>query len=72
VIGLKSLMEHNYERHAAHERSRRAMEPHANGIACPKCGEELWDSDPCVTLSSNPPQKNVHCPACGHRGYRLA
>jgi hypothetical protein len=29
-------------------------QPHPNGIACPECGEELIDSSPNVTLSSNP------------------
>jgi len=42
-----------------------------NGIACPKCGEEMFDSSPNVTLTSNPPQKNVAC-KCGYRGYRIA
>jgi len=41
-------------------------------INCPKCKEELWDSASMCTLTSNPPQKNVHCPKCGYRGYRLA
>jgi transcription elongation factor Elf1 len=46
--------------------------PHRNDLTCPSCGEELWDTDPMVTLASFPPQKAVHCPACGYRGYRLA
>jgi DNA-directed RNA polymerase subunit RPC12/RpoP len=45
---------------------------HKNGIACPACGSELHDSDPYVTLASNPPQKNVSCEQCGYQGYRLA
>lgn len=69
---MKTLEEHNKERWKQHERAEQAMQPHANGIACPKCGKELWDTDPCLTLVSKPPQKNVHCPSCGHRGYRLA
>lgn len=43
-----------------------------NGIACPKCGEELYDSRPMVILTSMPPQKNVACSKCDYRGYRLA
>ena len=35
--------------------------PIPNGIACPKCGEELLDTQPNVTLTSMPPQKNVGC-----------
>jgi DNA-directed RNA polymerase subunit RPC12/RpoP len=69
---MKTLEQWNKDRRAAYKTARMLKLPHANGIECPKCGGELWDSDPCVTLASNPPQKNVHCPECGHRGYRLA
>ena len=59
----------------ANEHARRAYrlvtEPHANGIACPKCGAELWDSNPMVALTSYPPQAHVHCPACDYCGYRV-
>lgn len=46
--------------------------PMKNGIACPKCGKELYDSAPAMLLASNPPKKSVHCGACGYRGMRLA
>jgi C4-type Zn-finger protein len=46
--------------------------PRLNGIACPKCGEELYDSNPMITLTSIPAQKNVHCSKCEHVGYRVA
>ena len=46
--------------------------PRPNGIACPQCGSEMLDSQPGMTLTSNPPQKNVHCPKCGYAGYRVA
>jgi hypothetical protein len=46
-------------------------EPKPNGIACPKCGNEMWDSTPMVILTSNPAQKNIHC-NCGYVGYRIA
>ena len=69
---MKTLEQHNADRVAIF-RERDAMNrPHANGIECLKCGKELWDSDPMCVLASNPPQKNVHCPACGYRGYRVA
>jgi len=42
-----------------------------NGIKCPKCGEELMDTYPNIILTSDPPQKNVHCPKCDHKGYRF-
>jgi len=66
---MKPLAEFNVERlkhYAA------INQPHPNGIACPKCGAELWDSDPTRMLASNPPQKNVNCPGCGYVGYRFA
>lgn len=69
---MKTLEQWNRDRALAHEALRKSMEPHANGIACPKCGSELWDTNPMMTLTSNPPQKNVNCPTCGWNGYRLA
>lgn len=67
---LKTLDEHERERREDFERAEAANHyPRPNGIACPKCGEELMDSDMLV-LTSQPPMKNVHCPACGYRGYR--
>jgi len=68
---LKSLAEHNAE---AGMLQWGMMEdsPRLNGIACPKCGEELYDSEPNVTLTSMPAQKNVHCSKCPHVGFRIA
>lgn len=66
---LKTLEEHNKERIAVHKQ-RNSI--HFNGIACPKCGEELIDSNPGETLLSSPPKKNINCPNCGYRGTRLA
>lgn len=43
-----------------------------NGIACPNCGEEMVDSNPMITLTSYPAQKDVHCPSCKYSGYRIA
>lgn len=47
-------------------------EPKPNGIACPKCGEELMDSSPMTTLTSYPAQKYIHCPKCDYVGFRIA
>ena len=66
---MKTLEQHNSDRHAAHV--ARGW-PSPNGIECPKCGKELLDSSPGTTLASHPPQKNIHCPVCDYRGYRLA
>ena len=66
---LKSLEESNAEsRRLAFKISDNSPRP--NGIACPNCGEELMDTNPMSTLTSNPPQKNVHCPKCEYSGYR--
>lgn len=70
---LKSLEEFNDERRALHRVMSDNLSPaRPNGIACPKCGKELMDSDPSITLTSCPPQKNIHCKGCGYKGYRVA
>ena len=69
---MKTLKEHNAERMMAHRALLQDGQPQPNGIACPKCGKELWDTHPMRTLASYPPQKNVYCPACGHHDYRFA
>jgi len=43
--------------------------PVQNCLGCSECGKELWDSNAMI-LTSNPPQKNVHCD-CGYTGYRV-
>jgi len=68
---MKTLDQHNEERSEYYKEQRRLREPHSNGISCPQCHNELWDSDPTMILTSNPPQMNIHCPVCGYRGYRL-
>lgn len=45
--------------------------PVKNGIACPKCGAELYDSNPFIILTSFPPQLEVHCEKCDYTGYRI-
>jgi hypothetical protein len=67
---LKSLSEHNGIQWSTQSQMF-DNKPKKNGIECPKCGEELWDSNPMVTLTSHPAQKNIHCD-CGYSGYRLA
>lgn len=69
---MKTLNQHNAERWKSHEEIRKLNEPQANGIECPICKAELWDTNPMRVLTSDPPQKEVHCLSCGHRGYRLA
>ena len=59
-MALKSLYDWNAEILA-----RPKPEPVPNGIACPKCGEELVDVGSIHPLS-NPPQKQIYCPGCGY------
>lgn len=68
---MPSLKEFNERRRAYHESQADPNKPHPNGIDC-ECGKGLWDTNPMMTLTSNPPQKDVHCPACGFKGYRVA
>jgi len=68
---LKDLNEHNSQASSMHW-SMNDNNPRLNGIACPECGEELFDSNPMMTLTSMPPKKNVHCSKCDYVGYRIA
>jgi C4-type Zn-finger protein len=70
---LKSLEYHNAESYDFYS-TINSNEPQLNGIACPNCGKELYDSSPMTTLTSNPPQKNIACynKGCGYTGYRIA
>lgn len=66
---LKSLAQANGE---ALQREANGK-PCPNGIACPKCGCELWDTSPNVILTSHPGQKYVACVSfeCGYTGTRF-
>ena len=68
---MKTLDEHNKERLYLHKISLHAGNPRLNGIECPECGTELFDTNPMETLTSNPPQKNIHCAFCKYTGYRI-
>lgn len=65
---MESLEDFNNSRRREYAFS---VTPRNNGITCPRCGSEMFDSSPMVTLTSNPPQKEVGC-QCGYRGYRVA
>ena len=64
---LKTLEQANLD---AFVRHASANKPRPSGIACPRCGAELFDNNDGVVLTSNPPQIGVHC-ACGHKGTRI-
>jgi len=67
---LKTLQQHQEEKQESNRLTAIANQfPRLNGIECPKCKKELFDSDN-MTLTSNPPQKNIHCQSCDYRGYR--
>lgn len=68
---LKSLEESN-EENSKKQLVMNDQSPQLNGISCPKCGGEFYDSNPMVTLTSMPLQKNIHCSECGYAGYRIA
>jgi len=67
---MKSLKEHNQERSIAYPDIFNPK-PKPNGIECPECKEELYDTQPDMVLTSYPPQKNVGCLRCKYRGYRI-
>ena len=67
---LKDLYEHNAQ--ARMQWAMNGNSPVLNGVACPKCGEEMYDSSPLIMLTSMPAQKNVHCSKCDYVGYRIA
>ena len=68
---LKNLAEHNANASSA-QWAMMDNSPVLNGIACPKCGAEMYDTNPMITLTSMPAQKNVHCGKCDYVGYRIA
>ena len=72
---LKSLEQHDSDRLKSFNWNSSLnpnQKPQKNNIACPDCGEELYDSDPMVTLTSFPAKKNIHCEKCKYSGYRIA
>ncbi len=68
---METLSEYTNRKQKFNDEMRKLQEPHPNGIKCPQCGNELWDTNPMIVLTSNPPQKNIHCPKCGYKGYAL-
>jgi hypothetical protein len=65
---MKTLYEHNKDAIETHN-----IDPNqfrGNGILCPKCSSELYDSDPGQVLLSMPPQHRVKCSKCEYMGFR--
>lgn len=63
---MKTLEEFN------EERVKEPLQPCKNGIECPNCKEELYDTSPSAVLTSYPPQKKVNCMNCNFKGLRYA
>ena len=64
---LISMDEWNDKKSQDMWRFQERMKADPTGIACPKCGAELF-ADRTITLTSNPPQTPVSCPKCGYNG----
>jgi len=62
---LKSLNDHNDNVWRNFNISRFSY----SGIACPKCGSELYYNNPDMVLTSNPPKRSVVCKNCKHNDY---
>jgi hypothetical protein len=39
------------------------------GVACDRCGAELYNSSPGVLLATDPPKISVRCSKCDFSGY---
>ena len=42
----------------------------ANGIACPNCGKELFDTNSNMTLLTHPAKFTINCHNCAYIGFR--
>jgi rRNA maturation protein Nop10 len=62
---LKSLEEHNNKAY----NNFAAVNNLNSGFACPKCGEELYYSNPNFMLTTYPPKRGVQCNKCNHTDY---
>lgn len=63
---LKSLKDHNDGRRLFDAYGGNSVK---SGIACPKCGSELYYNNPDMVLTSNPPKRSVVCKNCKHTDY---
>ena len=62
---LKSLEEHNKQAYI----NFAAVNNLNSGFACPKCGEEMYYSNPNAMLATYPPKRGVNCNKCNHTDY---
>jgi Zn ribbon nucleic-acid-binding protein len=69
---MRNLAEWNAERSKHWSDARRKMshpEEFGNGIACPTCGTELYDTGQAMSVS--PTILRVKCIHCGFKGERF-
>jgi hypothetical protein len=54
-----------------HERDNRSPQYETAwvGVACDRCGGELYNSTPGMMLMTDPPKINVRCSKCDFSGY---
>jgi uncharacterized protein with PIN domain len=55
---------------AYHVMMNKRVESRLNGIACPECGKELYDTTPHNIILDGHPNTNVNCSSCEYLGYR--
>ena len=67
---MKTLEQHNADRHAIREAFRKVA--NAAGVACDKCGEQMYYDDPNTVYTSDPPVQRVRCHKCGYYGLKTA
>jgi len=68
--GVLISLEDHQRKYLENYRERSSDKSRRNGIACPKCGAELYDSNPMVSYSSMPPSSPIHCEECKFTGSR--
>ena len=54
-----------------HERDNRSSQYETAwvGVACDRCGGELYNSEPGIMLMTDPPKITVRCSKCDFSGY---
>ena len=68
---MKTLEEFNRIRAQIYDTTVKKVD-FENGIECPQCKKELFDSCDGPLFLSDPPQRAIYCKQCGYTGYRIA
>ncbi len=77
---MKNLEEFNQGRHEYYQEMLKCQPissyyngpPDRGQIACPKCGNELIDTNPDEEHTTYPPKMDIHCSKCKFEGYRIS